>query len=483
LAKKIPVLTEVYNPNKGAKSNQAASVEVTEALLEKIVAQLKPQLETEITNTVLDKVNQPVAEVSATPVDVTEGLLEKIVAQLKPQLEKEITNTVLDEVKQPVEEEAAAPAGVTEEMVSKVVSQVKPRLEAEITDFVLDEVKSEINKARQEVLSSTQDFIDKSKADLKTELPNMYQESVKLAQVNLSEKFADLHVEASSKFDASLVEITDAAKQSAQAEIGERVAKTFDQHMETFQPTALAKSQKLLEAQLEQLNQEAQQSLTTQLQAFEAQVIEQHKTDLSNSLDAIHQSVNEAAEETMREKLSAIQAGLMESHQKELNQTLDGFLQIKGEAAEQELLQKMQEHQATLQADYQQKLSEEMANAMNAIKESVEESTREQTDLMFTQVGSIQQETFAKLREEFNAEKNAALDETIEEIKSTFAGQVAAHSQSMLNGDMPEVKAVLQENIQAILATTIPDLEDRLRDQLTAELQQLLLKVKFVLPD
>lgn len=402
---------------------------------------------------------------------------------------------VLTEVYKPnkvskIEPTADIPKEMSPELVAKIAAQVKPRLETEITDFVLDELKAEINKARNEIIISTKDFIDKTKADLKTELPGMYQESVKLAQVNLSEKFSDLHVEASAKFDSSISEISQAALQSAESDVQSRVANSYQQHMESFEPAALAKSQKLLEAQLEIINQEAQQTLTQQLKAFQEKVIEEHQLQLENSLQAIQKTVHDSAEQSMNETLAAAQDNLMQIHQKQLSESLEGFLQTKGEAAEKELLQKVQDQQQALHADYQQKLSEEMTSAINQIKQLVEESTQEQTDLMFTQVGTIQQETFAKLREDLNVEKIQIFNEAAEEIKTAFNDQMIEQSQvvkaeflNQLNGDLPHVQAVLQSSIETILSDAVPDLEVRLRDQLTKDIQALLLKVKFVLPE
>ena len=74
---------------------------------------------------------------------------------------------------------------VTPGLVAKVTAQVKPRLESEIADFVLEELRAELKKAHSDVISSTQDFVDKTKANLKTELPSMYQESVKLSQIDI----------------------------------------------------------------------------------------------------------------------------------------------------------------------------------------------------------------------------------------------------------------------------------------------------------
>jgi hypothetical protein len=385
---------------------------------------------------------------------------------------------------------ADVPLEITSELVAKVTAQVKPRLETEITDFVLDELRSEIKKAREEIISSTKDFIDKSKADLKTELPNMYQESVKLAEVNLNEKFADLHVDATAKFDASLVDIADFAKQAVQADISTRVNESFEQSMEQFQSKALAENQKVLEDQLAKINQEAQQELTQQLHAFQEKTIAQHESELSDSLNAILVAANESAEQALRDELDAMQEKLKVDHQKQLSESLDGFLQIKGEAAEKDLLKKMQEYQEKLRIDYQEQLSKDMATALEAISQRVEESTQEQTGIMYSQMGTIQQETFAKLREEFNAEKNTIFNMAADEIKTAFAEQMTAQSQEIrtqfltqVNGDMPEVQTVLQESIETILTNAVPDLEVRLREQLTIDLQQLLLKVKFVLPE
>lgn len=386
--------------------------------------------------------------------------------------------------------DATSSVVITDDLLAKVISQIKPRLEAEITDYVLDELKAEIGKARNEILSSTQDFIDRTKADLKTELPSMYQESVRLAQVNLTDKFADMHVDASAKFDASLSQISEAAIITAESDLQARVAQAFDNHMQEFQPVALAKSQALLEVQLEKVNTEAQESLSQQLQVFQQQMVAQHKQDLADSLQAIQQSVQASAEESFRNELTVLQKNILDIHQKQLTESLDGYLQIEGEAAEKALLQKVQEEQQRLHADYQQMLAEEMANALETIKQRVDESTVEQTDLMFTQVGTIQRETFTKLRQEFNDEKAAILNATSEEIRVAFAEQMTAQSQEIrdqflaqVNADLPDVQTVLDENIQAILSNTIPDMEHSLREQLTAELKQLLLTVKFILPE
>ena len=86
-------------------------------------------------------------------------------------------------------------------------------------------------------------------------------------------------------------------------------------------------------------------------------------------------------------------------------------------------------------------------------------------------MGRIQQEAFAKLREEFGVEKDRMLSEATAEAKAVFAAQ------------MTEGQEALKQNIERVVNQAIPDMESRVRKQLTADLQQLLLKVKFVLPE
>lgn len=401
---------------------------------------------------------------------------------------------------------------VTPEMIAKITAQIKPRLEAEITDYVIDELRGEIQKAREEIVSSTKDFVDKTKADLKTEIPNMYHETVKLAEVNLNDKFADMHVTATSKFDSAISEIANNISENTQGDIDKRVMQSIDAAMKEYEPEVLANNQEKLNSQLEeastalqasfdntsaQLKQTLQESIESAQSAFneanqqsQQTIIEQHQASLKEALDAILETEQAAAEQSMQARLDEVQNTILESHKASLSKTLEGQMQTQGEAAERALLNRLKEYQNQLRSENEQMMAADMLASQTEISERIEESTAEQVGLMHSQVGSIQQETFAKLREDFNAEKNAIFESSANHIKTSFAEQMQAQSDALreqfltqVNGDLPEVQAVLQENIQTILSNLVPDIEQSLRDQLTAELKQLLLTVNFVLPE
>jgi hypothetical protein len=215
------------------------------------------------------------------------------------------------------------------DVVSKVTATIKPELQAEIRERVLDELKTETKKAHIELIASTQAFVDKIKADLKTELPKMYHDSVKLAQVDI---------------------------------------------------------------------------------------------------DVLKKTTLDAVLEQIRKEMVDFQENLVREHQQQINE------------------------------------------ALAPMAKRTEESASEQIATIHNTVDTMRQEVFAKLKEDFNAEKEIMLKEATAELEATFSNQMTKEQQT------------LQANIEAVLTKLLPELETNLHAQLQKELQQLLVKVKFVLP-
>ncbi len=343
------------------------------------------------------------------------------------------TNSLSEQIAQASSGDAAA------ELAQSLGAQIKPRLEAEITDFALDEVRAEIKKAHDDIIESTAGFVDKTKADLKTEMPRMYQKSIDLAQVDLTESFEKLQADTNAEVETAMAAVKEALQE---------------------------------------------------VESKQQQLINEHHSELTVTFEALKKEVQENLSEAVNTEITALQEKAMEEHKGQLNAALAGFLQIQGEDAEQTLLRKMQDYQEKLHIDYQEKLTGQVADALETIKERVEESTEEQIGIMHSQVGTIQQETFAKLRQDFSAERDLVFTDAANEIRTTFAEKMTEESHEIneqflakVNGNLPEVQQVLQDNIQAILDKAIPELEDGLREELTNEIKSLLQQVKFVLPD
>ena len=285
--------------------------------------------------------------------------------------------------------------GITPEFIARVTAHVRPRLEAEITQSVLDtlrddlkrdlikELQTELHKTKLSIEASTANFVDKTKADLKTELPRMYQASADLVHASLLDKTAVLQTEAVSKVDRLLTDVMQSSIQAA----------------------------------------------SNEMSAY----VEALKTD---STAHIMHDVNQ--------QMQTFQTDLLQQHQAHIATELANAYQITIQAAEQDLRQQIQ---------------------------------------------TMQNDALTQVRNNLNAEMPAIYNVASDEVKANFVAEMTVQTASLrdsflstVNGDLPAVQEVLRDNIQQILATALPALEDDLRRQLTSELQELLLKVKFVLP-
>ncbi len=285
--------------------------------------------------------------------------------------------------------------GITPEFISRVTGHVRPRLEAEITQAVMDnlrdtlkkdlmqELQAEIAKTKLGIESSVSDFVDKTKADLKTELPRMYQASADLVHTSLQQRIALMQTDVVTKMDRMLTDVMQTSSHAATAEI--------NTHIEALKSEA---------------SQRVSQDLTQEMQAFHDTSLQQQQLLAHEALTNVYQDISQQASLALQQHMQTIQDDALTQVKTDLNAALP--------------------------------------------------------DVYAAAVGEVK----AKFVEEMNAQTLALREEFL----------------STVNGDLPSVQEVLRDNIQQILAGALPALEQDLRLQLTDELQQLLLKVKFVLP-
>lgn len=487
--------------------------------------------------------------------------------------------------------------GITPEFIARVTGHVRPRLEAEITQSIMDtvrnalkkdllkELQDEITKTQLLIETNTSDFVDRTKADLKTELPRMYQTSADLVQVNLRDKISALQTEAVSKVDAMLSDVMQGAVNAATEQISahantlktdtsDRIQQELHHEMELFQSQSLSKHQAQLGEQLDaisaNLNQTAKQDFQQQLGGLHDEALAQMRTNFTEAMPTIYANAVAAEQETitahissqLNQEMQAFQTQSLASHQAQLGEQLNNTFETLNQTAKQELEQNLSGLQAealmqirtqhsetasqieTLQADaasrlssleaeasaqlqanfsaampeiyakaveseqqnitahissqlsqemqafhdkslseHQTQLGEQLNGVFAALSETAKQSCQQH-------LAGLQAEAFAQVRKEFNDEVPSIYAAAAQDIKVQFKDEMTAQSASArdhflttINADLPAVQEVLRENIQQILATALPDLENNLRKKLTAELQELLLTVKFVLPN
>ena len=386
---------------------------------------------------------------------------------------------------------------ITPELIARIAAHIKPRLEADlaktVTESVRQALKAELLQALQDEIINTQasieartvDFVDKTKADLKTELPRMYQASADIVHSSLAQKFdtlqadanlvygsleqkiAELQTNAVSNADVMLSEGLQAAVQQANTQIGMNV--------EALQAEASARM-------LNEMNEE--------MHAFQSQSISQHQAQLGQEFSAAFQALNQKARTDLQEQATLLQTDALAEMRNNfivaMPEIYTSTVADQQEAIIQEINQQLTAELQAFQAQsltlHQAQLTETLTSTFNALNEDAKQDIQ-------TQMGMMQADILTQMRTTINQAIPSIYEAAADEVKAKFAEEMTAQTLQVrdsflatVNADLPVVQEVLRENIQHMLATSLPVLESDLRNQLTSELQDLLLKVKFVLP-
>lgn len=368
---------------------------------------------------------------------------------------------------------------ITPELITRIAAHIKPRLEADIaktvTESVREALKIELLQALQDEVIQTQasieartvDFVDKTKADLKTELPRMYQASADLVYSGLEEKIAELQTDAVSKADAMLSDGMQAAVQHASAQINVNV-----------------------EALRTEVSAHIMRDINTEMTAFQSQAISNHQAQLELALTGILQSLTQNANTNLQVQANVLQTeALAEMRTNFIEAMPEIYTAVVAEQQEtitqeisQQLLEDSQAYQAKSLALHQAQLGETLSHIFIEMSENAKQDLQTQMRLLHTDV-------LSQMRATINEAIPSIYETAVDELKNKFMEEMTAQALQVrdnflvtVNADLPSVQEVMRDNIQHILDTTLPALQNDLRTQLTAELEDLLLKVKFVLP-
>lgn len=393
---------------------------------------------------------------------------------------------LLTEVYQPKPSAQPAPSPkldditlITPELIARVTGHVRPRLEAEITQSVminvrdalrkdlLQDLQAEIKSAQLALETNTSNFIDKTKADLKTELPQMYQNSANLVFKSLAEKVAVLQTEAITNLNSSLTQVTEQSLQVATQAL-----------------------QFTVEGMQADTSAQIKQELTQEMQAFQTDAINNHRALLRQEMTDIFEATNQDAKSDLQQQLSSLQTDALTQMRATFTEAMPSIYtnaiaeqqeQIVAQIS-QNLHQEMQAFQAESLNQHQTQLAQSLTNSFETLSANVKDELAERLRL-------IQTDAVEQMRNTLNAAIPSIYAAAGDEVKAKFADEMTEQSGQMrtsflttINADLPAVQEVMRENIQQILASALPSLELDLRNQLTEELQDLLLKVKFVLP-
>ena len=224
--------------------------------------------------------------------------------------------------------------------------------------------------------------------------------------------------------------------------------------------------------------------------AFQEQSLSHHQVQLGDALTGVFQSMNQNAKAELQQHLASMQAEALIQMRATFSEAMPAIYTAavaeQQEAITAQISQRLNQEMLAFQersfSHHQAQLREGMMNIFQSVNNQAKTDLHQQMEL-------IQADALKQMRDTINEALPTIYTAAAEEMRDKFADEMTTQSTQVresfllkVNADLPVVQEVMRDNIQQVLATALPTLENDLRKQLTIELQDLLLKVKFVLP-
>jgi hypothetical protein len=271
--------------------------------------------------------------VGTEPPVLSPAFFEFAMTQLKPLLDKAIADAVITNKKETIKNE--------------ILEDLVPR----ITQLLNEEMAKILKDAKQSLIQDAGNFLDKTKADLTTEIPQMYQLRAEMFQSELIDSYSKLQDD----FVLRLLNHFEKLMPQLETDVAERVGV----NLSDLQTSALLKITDLLEVKVAELHQIAadkiHQDLMRDLPMFYKNIIEKAYQDLAEHLKQLQEEANLVLSIKMNETLPSIyelaSAQIKTDLFAEMTQfakttQLDFETAMKGEVPELEQLLKERIHQA-----------------------------------------------------------------------------------------------------------------------------------------
>ncbi len=220
--------------------------------------------------------------------------------------------------------------------------------------------------------------------------------------------------------------------------------------------------------------EEIKQSVLVSLrEEIKATIVSEHQAELDQAMQAQLLKLREDSEKTLVSNLATVLA----EQQAKTVQLLDANVETYKESIKN-----------TVEA-HTQTLDSQLAVHKEHVKNTSEVYIQSFQEKVHSIQNDVQDVALVQINQNLTDAMSSVFEPMIDGIKARFNDEMSIQAQQIkgdflteLNGELPQVQQILSENIEKILENTIPIVEETLRQKLTADIQDLLLKVKFVLP-
>ena len=269
------------------------------------------------------------------------AFFEFAMAQLKPQLEKALSEAALTHQNEIIKQE--------------ILDDLRPSLSR---DFEA-QITNSLEATQQSLIQDTADFIDKIKADLATEVPQMYQARAEIFQVDTLEKLAKLQAE-------SILALR------------EEFEKVIPQLENNLFEKVNARLMDLQTATIQKVTDDLQQQIANSHLA----TLEKMRQDLARDLPEIYENIIEQAKKTLTDQLSSLQEDASQELGIKMNETLPSIYALASMQVKTDLLAEMSEFAKTTKQDIESGLKGELPELEQMLKDRIRDAFANEMPLM-----------------------------------------------------------------------------------------------------
>ncbi len=316
----IPVLTNRLQTASAPIASGPAQT-VSKEMLDEITAQLKPQLMREITTELTPKIRHQLNETligeSANIQKANQAYLSSAIHQLYEQKNHElddklkvIQETLQDNIATIMGEnltqlEKQSRAALLEKLEDEI-KEVRDNLNQQVDEALETRVSETANFVKDSMLSETSALIDKTKADLTTELPALMHSNFEIIQKDMQQKLAEMQdkmvKDVREKVTDSLPELESSMAERVETKLGE---------VETASVNAISTR---LNEQLEELKSGLyaahKEEVSTQLLQMNENLSNQAKLDISQFVDSLKMESEKALQAKLADTFPVLYEGL-----------------------------------------------------------------------------------------------------------------------------------------------------------------------------
>lgn len=275
------------------------------------------------------------------------AFFEYVLGQLKPRIDEEIAEASLNHQ--------------NEKLKYEILDDLRPALSNE---FQL-QITTSLATYHQNLMDEMVNFLDKTKADLATEVPRIYHASAEIFQVDITEKLAALQ-------EQSLLGLREEFAQ-VEPQLESELIEKVNVHLTDLQTSTIEKVTDILQQKISD---------------FHEVTLDKMREDLALELPVIFQSVLEQGKLALEQQLNSLQEDASQELGNKIHETLPSIYSLASMQVKTELLAEMTEFAKTTKDSFEAGLKGDLPELEQLLKDRVREAFENELPTMRQEISA-----------------------------------------------------------------------------------------------